>query len=835
MIKLTNINKYYTSSLGKFHALKDINLTLPDQGMVYIVGKSGSGKSTLLNVIGGIDNYDSGSLTITDLVKNDDGSVKEVNLDTANFKRKDYNGYRNTYIGFIFQEFNVIKGLTVFENIALSLELQQLNVKEHHQEILDIIEKVGLKGKEKRRINELSGGERQRVAIARALIKNPKIIIADEPTGNLDGKNRDIVMDILKDLSKDKLVLIVTHDKYLASRYGDRKITIKDGAIIDDEIIHQENLKDNLVTTHQIKPIAPKASVSLKLAWRNFLLNKVRFIFIMILFSLSLIFAGSVVNLFLANTTEEYANFQKDYDNFVISLSTKYNYHDTVKTTGFFTYDLSQAKKLFKNEGTDLMTSYSSMKVSIPIDDNKNSTYENLNDFYKNNIENITIYKSDNDLKSSFQNVYENLYSASVKNSSSYCYITDYLVNSLSTFNYFGEKVTADSVIGKAIMIPGCTYPVRVAGVIETNFNNFSFLNEKGTLEKDSKYKASYTDNLAIYNSLFMESGVYENCFSGNGLSYYYDDIIYRDKKKNTEFNDVKFTCVKSSDTLLAGNYPLKPKENEITQIAVSRGFLEKVLNLNVNSIEFVQGSNNTLLGSTTDKITYTYYFCGVRRIPTSIESTISGIIDSDELIVYTPTLNEDTLYNRFVRCSYVEGGFLTTIINDNPTINSNIYRNLLDNDIAINNPSFVKLQLVDDFINDNIYLFAALFFTFGLFSVLMIFNFIIINIKNSTRDIGIYMSLGMNGFKIALIYLFQVLIISTVACLIGLIGSSIFLFVIDSSFNATALIDFKILKNTFLGVLAIIGIAYLTPFIAIVSPLLSLSRKKPIDVIKVS
>ena len=139
MIKLTNINKYYTSSLGKFHALKDINLTLPDQGMVYIVGKSGSGKSTLLNVIGGIDNYDSGTLTITDLVKNDDGSVKEVNLDTANFKRKDYNGYRNTYIGFIFQEFNVIKGLTVFENIALSLELQQLNVKEHHQEILDII------------------------------------------------------------------------------------------------------------------------------------------------------------------------------------------------------------------------------------------------------------------------------------------------------------------------------------------------------------------------------------------------------------------------------------------------------------------------------------------------------------------------------------------------------------------------------------------------------------------------------------------------------------------------------------------------------------------------
>ena len=238
MIKLTNINKYYTSSLGKFHALKDINLTLPDQGMVYIVGKSGSGKSTLLNVIGGIDNYDSGTLTITDLVKNDDGSVKEVNLDTANFKRKDYNGYRNTYIGFIFQEFNVIKGLTVFENIALSLELQQLNVKEHHQEILDIIEKVGLKGKEKRRINELSGGERQRVAIARALIKNPKIIIADEPTGNLDSKASKEIIDLLKISNKKyhQTIIMITHDMNLAKE-ANRIITLEDGHIVKDEKI----------------------------------------------------------------------------------------------------------------------------------------------------------------------------------------------------------------------------------------------------------------------------------------------------------------------------------------------------------------------------------------------------------------------------------------------------------------------------------------------------------------------------------------------------------------------------------------------------------------------
>jgi ABC-type antimicrobial peptide transport system permease subunit len=182
-----------------------------------------------------------------------------------------------------------------------------------------------------------------------------------------------------------------------------------------------------------------------------------------------------------------------------------------------------------------------------------------------------------------------------------------------------------------------------------------------------------------------------------------------------------------------------------------------------------------------------------------------------------------------------VNGGFLTVKISDNPEDNSIIYRNLLDNDITINNPSFKKLQLVDDFINDNIFLFAALFFVFCLFSTLMIFNFIIINIKNSTRDIGIYMSLGMNGFKISLIYLFQVMIISTIAMIIGLIGSTILLSVVDYSFASRVIVNFDILHNTVYGIGGVILLAYLTPIIAIAFPLFSLSRKKPIDVIKVS
>lgn len=233
MIHIHNLNKYYNSGSEKYHALRDINIELPDKGFIFITGKSGSGKSTLLNIMGGIDSYDSGELIID-------------NLNTKYFSKKDFNAYRNSYIGFIFQEFNVIKNLNLYENIALSLQLQNKSLKKNHAIILEAIKMVGLEGKEKRKMNQLSGGERQRVAIARAIVKNPHLIIADEPTGNLDQNNRDIVMHILKKISEDKLVIVVTHDKTLANRFGDYAITLKDGQVIQQRpIISLDKEGDN--------------------------------------------------------------------------------------------------------------------------------------------------------------------------------------------------------------------------------------------------------------------------------------------------------------------------------------------------------------------------------------------------------------------------------------------------------------------------------------------------------------------------------------------------------------------------------------------------------------
>lgn len=220
MIELRNINRTYNPKKGEpVRALKNINLKFGDTGMVFVLGKSGSGKSTLLNVIGGLDKYDDGDLIIQGKSSRD-------------FKQSDFDSYRNTMIGFIFQEYNVLDEFTVAQNIALALQLQ--GRKATNEAINDILDSVDLSGYARRKPNELSGGQKQRVAIARALVKEPKVIMADEPTGALDSVTGTQVLETLQELSKSRLVIVVSHDREYAETYGDRVIEFADGEIISD-------------------------------------------------------------------------------------------------------------------------------------------------------------------------------------------------------------------------------------------------------------------------------------------------------------------------------------------------------------------------------------------------------------------------------------------------------------------------------------------------------------------------------------------------------------------------------------------------------------------------
>ena len=221
MLELINISKTYKPKKGApVRALKSVTLSFDDRGMVFVLGKSGCGKSTLLNLIGGLDIADSGEIIIE-------------GKSTGSFKESDYDRYRNEYIGFVFQEYNLLEDMTVGENISLAMELQGNTSDKGRLE--EILEQVGLKGYAQRKTNELSGGQKQRVAIARAMVKNPKIIMADEPTGALDSATGKAILDTLKELSESRLVIVVSHDREFAEQYGDRIIELEDGEVIKDE------------------------------------------------------------------------------------------------------------------------------------------------------------------------------------------------------------------------------------------------------------------------------------------------------------------------------------------------------------------------------------------------------------------------------------------------------------------------------------------------------------------------------------------------------------------------------------------------------------------------
>ncbi len=225
MLEIRNVTKIYKSKSGNsVKALDNVSITFPETGMVFILGKSGSGKSTLLNVIGGLDGYDGGEFIIKGKSSKD-------------FAGSDFDAYRNTFIGFIFQEYNVLDDFTVGANIGLALELQ--GKKATNGKITDILAQVDMLDYAKRKPNELSGGQKQRVAIARALVKDPEIIMADEPTGALDSNTGKQIFDTLKELSRTKLVIIVSHDRDFAEKYGDRIIEMKDGRIADDVTKHE--------------------------------------------------------------------------------------------------------------------------------------------------------------------------------------------------------------------------------------------------------------------------------------------------------------------------------------------------------------------------------------------------------------------------------------------------------------------------------------------------------------------------------------------------------------------------------------------------------------------
>ncbi len=260
MIELRHITKDYQVGKFKVRALDDVSLRFRKSEFVCVHGPSGCGKTTLLNVMGGLDGYDSGTLLIN-------------NQDTAAFKDRDWDCYRNQSVGFVFQDYYLLPHLNVFENVELALTLTRISKPERKIRVMKALEAVFLSKEAKNMPNQLSGGQMQRVAIARAIVNDPDIVLADEPTGALDSRTAEVILNILKAISKDRLVVLVSHNLALAEQYATRIIELLDGKVIKDS---HPWLSDDPNKTYQKQKTAMKFFDAIKLSFKNMLRTKVR-------------------------------------------------------------------------------------------------------------------------------------------------------------------------------------------------------------------------------------------------------------------------------------------------------------------------------------------------------------------------------------------------------------------------------------------------------------------------------------------------------------------------------------------------------------------------------
>ena len=232
MLEVKDLKKVYHDDSGDCLALDGVSFKLPSKGMVFVVGKSGCGKTTLLNTIGGLDKFTSG-----DILVNNKGLSK--------FSVVELDNYRNSTVGFVFQDFCLIERLSVIENIKLSLEFQNSDKEVDYDKLLS---EIGLEGLGHRYPKQLSAGQKQRVAIARAIVKDPEVILADEPTGNLDENTSNQIMDLLKEISKERLVMVISHNPEEANQYADRILEMADGKVISDKAINEEYVETVIIT-----------------------------------------------------------------------------------------------------------------------------------------------------------------------------------------------------------------------------------------------------------------------------------------------------------------------------------------------------------------------------------------------------------------------------------------------------------------------------------------------------------------------------------------------------------------------------------------------------------
>lgn len=538
MLEISKIEKVYDLKDQKVVALKGIDICFRRSEFVAILGPSGCGKTTLLNIVGGLDRYTSGDLII-------DG------VSTKSYKDKDWDNYRNHRVGFVFQSYNLIPHQTILENVELALTLSGIKKAERRARAIEVLNKVGLGDKLKTKPNQLSGGQMQRVAIARALVNDPEIILADEPTGALDSKTSVQIMDLLKEVSKDRLVIMVTHNPELANKYANRIIRLLDGEVIEDSkpYTHEQSEKETKKHKEKLekaentgfKKTEKKKSMSfftaLSLSFKNLLTKKGRTAMVSIAGSIGIIGIALILAVSQGMT----------------------NYIDRMQSESLSSYPMAIAAMAIDYDATmNSMTEDSSVEIK----DNEIVVYDERNTFInmgKYNylspefVEYVEDYYS-NDDKKEFLNDYLISYASDMRlvahdDTYGYAKIASNLeVSALSgtTSALFFEQVDKDYILSLYDMKgDNAHFPTNkneIALVVGSNGLEINELKALGITpkydENDQLLNLSYSEVIGKQYKLILNNGYYDT--TTMQAKYNFNDEVVAQENLSELYNGVE-------------------------------------------------------------------------------------------------------------------------------------------------------------------------------------------------------------------------------------------------------------------------------------------------------
>ncbi|MDF2700162.1 MAG: transporter related protein [Haloplasmataceae bacterium] len=894
MLSIKGLHKNYKSKEGLTHqALRGIDLEFGSKGFIVLLGKSGSGKSTLLNILGGLDNFDTGEIIIKD-------------KSTVDFKAGEWDSYRNTYVGFVFQEFYIIDEYSVGKNIALALELQGFPKNKIDERVTEILSQVDLDGYMNRRPNEISGGQKQRIAIARALVKDPQIILADEPTGNLDSETGVMILETLKKLSKDKLVIMVTHDADFAREYGDRIIELMDGKVINDQINYNQSvvkeeiyevndtvksvirlpkgkqltqkminyLNESLLSekkdlylsiTDKLESISKFVTIdhenaghdnhydveshlkeetsdsfalkksslpfkhAFKLALSSLFQRKIRLVMISFLFVVSLVMVGIAAN---------FTFYDIGKATFLTFNKANITFVPIIKTEkecfqGVYCNDREVPMK--EEDITYFKEKYKDINFSTSVK-HSFSLGQFVNFVRDNSIWN-NMYDSDSITRLTFvddNETYTIIHGTDVVQDNDIL-ITDYIAEMLVKYNVFTGVDSIEDLVGKKFNLQD---PIlNITGIVDTDYERFAYLKERN----EQYYDASFNLNRDyFYQQLFLKRSTYELVFNNVAATNIKIQINYEDQNVMILKYQANY-----QQYLINGEFP-----NENNEITPTINFLLYRLGL-INKDDLLP-SNGASLIETLESLIGTEVPLNLLQMDgfkaETNETTmykIVGIIDDIGHIKPFDIFNmppESAVFtdSEFRRLYESSGEFLyrtlyyvTAQLGDNNRENEIFMKDLEKLNYRHQTEYSSIVYSLGNTTKAGKNIFYAIGAVFSIFTAFMIFTFISASIVSKRKEIGTLRAIGARGFDVSKIFLTEGLIIAFISGLLGNILVAVIVRIINNSITANFDIPLVLLYVSLLAIIIVFGLAVIVVLIATYLPLKRITLMKPIKAIK--